>query len=110
MSAASAWAALIVAGLFEVGFAIGLKHSNGFTRLGPSLLTVASAAASLYLLSRALRAIPIGTGYAVWTGIGAAGTVMVGMLVLGEPRTAGRLACIVLILAGVVGLRFVAGE
>ena len=110
MSSGGAWTALILAGLFEIGFAIGLKYSHGFTRLTPSILTVVSAAISLYLLSRALRAIPIGTGYAVWTGIGAAGTVAVGMLVLGEPRTAGRLACIALILAGVVGLRLVAAE
>ena len=110
MSVGAAWLSLIVAGLFEVGFAVGLKYSNGFTRLVPSVITVASAAISLYLLSRSLRAIPIGTGYAVWTGIGAVGTVLVGMLVLGEPRTAGRMACIALILAGVVGLHFVAAE
>lgn len=110
MSVGAAWLSLVVAGIFEVGFAVGLKYSNGFTRLVPSVVTVVSAAISLYLLSRALRAIPIGTGYAVWTGIGAAGTVLVGMLVMGEPRTAGRMACIALILAGVAGLHFVAGD
>ena len=102
-----AWLYLAIAGVLEIGFAYGLKTSSGFTRLWPSVLTVISAAASLYLLSRALREIPIGTGYAVWTGIGAAGTALVGMLLLGEPRTLARLACIGLILVGVIGLRVV---
>ena len=100
-----AWIYLAVAGLLEIVFAYGLKTAAGFTRLWPSVLTVVAAAASLYLLSRALRTIPIGTGYAVWTGIGAAGTAIVGMMVLGESRSAARLASIVLILVGVIGLR-----
>ena len=105
-----AWIHLAVAGLLEIVFAYGLKTAQGMTRLGPSVLTIVAAAASLYLLSRALRTIPIGTGYAVWTGIGAAGTALVGMLWLGEPRTVARLVCIALILVGVVGLRVFASE
>lgn len=105
-----AWIHLTVAGLLEIVFAYGLKTAQGMTRLWPSVLTIVAAAASLYLLSRALRTIPIGTGYAVWTGIGAAGTAIVGMLWLGEPRTVARLACIALILVGVVGLRVFASE
>ena len=100
-----AWVYLGIAGLLEIAFAYGLKTAAGFTRLWPSVLTVVAAAASLYLLSRALRTIPIGTGYAVWTGIGAAGTAIVGMVVLGESRAAARLLSIALILVGVVGLR-----
>ena len=103
------WVYLFVAGLMEIGFAIGLKQAHGFTRLWPSVGTVIAAAISLLLLSLALRDIPVGTGYAVWTGIGAAGTALVGMAVLGEPRDAARLACIALILLGVVGLRVVSG-
>lgn len=102
-----AWIYLAIAGLLEIVFAYGLKTAQGMTRLWPSVLTVVAAAASLYLLSRALRTIPIGTGYAVWTGIGAAGTAVVGMLVLGEPRNVGRLVSIALILIGVIGLRVV---
>ncbi|HEU5173982.1 MAG TPA: multidrug efflux SMR transporter [Gemmatimonadaceae bacterium] len=105
-----AWVYLTVAGLLEIVFAYGLKTAAGMTRLWPSVLTIIAAAASLYLLSRALRTIPIGTGYAVWTGIGAAGTALVGMLWLGEARSAARLACIALILIGVVGLRVFAAD
>lgn len=100
-----AWAFLILAGLLEIGWAIGLKYSVGFTRPGISVLTVLTMIASFLLLAQALKTIPVGTGYAVWTGIGAAGTAIVGMLLLGEPREAGRLACVVLILAGVTGLK-----
>ncbi|MBV6498987.1 MAG: Quaternary ammonium compound-resistance protein SugE [Prosthecobacter sp.] len=100
-----AWAFLILAGLLEIGWAIGLKYSEGFTRPGISVLTVLTMIASFLLLAQALKTIPVGTGYAVWTGIGAAGTAIVGMLLLGEPREAGRLACVVLILAGVTGLK-----
>jgi quaternary ammonium compound-resistance protein SugE len=103
-----AWIYLAVAGLLEIVFAYGLKTAAGFTRLWPSVMTVIAAAASLYLLSRALRTIPIGTGYAIWTGIGAAGTAIVGMLVLGESRSAARLASIVLIVIGVIGLQIFA--
>lgn len=100
-----AWAFLLLAGLLEVGWAVGLKYSEGFTRPGITLLTVLTMIASFLLLAQALKTIPVGTGYAVWTGIGAAGTAIVGMLLLGEPREAGRLACLVLILAGVTGLK-----
>lgn len=100
-----AWAFLILAGLLEVGWAIGLKYSEGFTRPGISIATVLTMIASFLLLAQALKNIPVGTGYAVWTGIGAAGTALIGMAVLGEPREVGRILCVVLILSGVVGLK-----
>ena len=102
---AMAWALLIVAGLFEVGWAIGLKYTEGFTRLWPSLWTVASMAISVYLLALAVRTLPMGTSYAVWTGIGAAGTALLGIILFNEPATPGRLASIALIVAGIIGLR-----
>jgi quaternary ammonium compound-resistance protein SugE len=102
-----AWALLFVAGLFETGWAIGLKYTNGFTRLWPSLLTVAAMLVSLGLLGLALRSLPIGTAYAIWTGIGAVGTVVLGVFLFGEPATVLRLACIALIVAGIAGLRLV---
>jgi len=102
-----AWVYLVIAGLLEVGWAIGLKYTEGFTRLVPTLLTAASMVASLFLLGLALKALPVGTAYAVWTGIGTIGTALLGILLLGEPATALRLACIGLILAGIVGLKFV---
>jgi quaternary ammonium compound-resistance protein SugE len=101
-----AWVLLLLAGLFEIGWAIGLKYAQGFTRLVPSLLTAASMLVSLTLLGLALRTLPIGSAYAVWTGIGAIGTALFGIAVLGEPATTARLACIALILLGVVGLKF----
>ena len=100
------WLILFVAAGLEIGWAIGLKSTQGFTRFGPSVLTLAMMAASMYLLALAARTLPIGTAYAVWTGIGAVGTAALGMLVLKEPVTAGRLVCIGLIVAGVVGLKF----
>jgi quaternary ammonium compound-resistance protein SugE len=100
-----AWAYLFVAGLFEVAWAVGLKWSAGFTRFWPSVGTVAAMAVSLGLLGLALRSLPLGTAYAVWTGIGAVGTVLVGIVWFGDPATAGRLACVGLILAGLVGLK-----
>ena len=103
-----AWVILFVAGLFEVGWAVGLKSSQGFTRLWPSVWTIAAMAVSLFLLGVALRTLPLGTAYAVWTGIGAVGTVAVGIAVFGEPATAGRLACAGLIVAGIVGLKLLA--
>jgi quaternary ammonium compound-resistance protein SugE len=103
-----AWLLLVVAGILEIGFALGMKSSQGFTRLVPSLLTVVSGLSSVALLSFSLRSLPVGTGYAVWTGIGAAGTAIFGMVMLGDPASAPRLVCIVLILGGVVGLKFVA--
>lgn len=104
------WLLLLVAGLCEVAFALGLKYAEGFTRLVPSLAVAFFAAISLWFLSAALRSIPVGTGYAVWTGIGAVGTVVVGMLLFDEPRTPLRLACIGLILAGILGLRLASGD
>ena len=100
-----AWTYLVVAGLLEIAWAVGLKFTEGFTRLWPSLGVIMAAVASLYLLSVSLRTIPIGTGYAVWTGIGAAGTALVGMIVLDEPRDVARIVCIALIISGVAGLR-----
>ena len=102
-----AWLLLFVAGLFEVGWAIGLKYTEGFTRIVPTLWTVASMIVSLALLGLALKTLPVGTGYAVWTGIGTIGTALLGIALLGEPATALRLACIGLILAGIVGLKLV---
>jgi quaternary ammonium compound-resistance protein SugE len=103
-----AWTYLIVAGLFEVVWAVGLKYTDGFTRLWPSVGTLAAMAASVYLLSRALLELPVGTGYAVWTGIGAMGTALAGMVLFGESRAVGRLACIALIVAGIAGLKLLA--
>jgi quaternary ammonium compound-resistance protein SugE len=100
-----AWLILFVAGLFEVGWAVGLKYTVGFTKLWPSLWTAASMAASIFLLAMALRTIPLGTGYAVWTGIGALGTVTFGILYLGESTDLLRMASIALILIGLVGLK-----
>ncbi|MFO0752413.1 MAG: quaternary ammonium compound efflux SMR transporter SugE [Thermodesulfovibrionales bacterium] len=102
-----AWLSLFIAGLFETAWAIALKYSQGFTRLWPSLLTVLTMGASLFFLSRSLRTIPVGTGYAVWTGIGAVGTAILGILLFSEPATFVRLACIGLIVAGIVGLMLV---
>jgi quaternary ammonium compound-resistance protein SugE len=102
-----AWLILLLAGLFEIGWAVGLKYTDGFTRLVPTLWTAASMAASLGLLGLALKSLPLGTAYAVWTGIGAIGTVLFGILLLGESASIARLACIGLILAGIVGLKLV---
>jgi quaternary ammonium compound-resistance protein SugE len=100
-----AWTYLLIAGLLEVGWAIGLKYSEGFSRLVPSALTVAAMIASFYFLGLALRTLPLGTAYAVWTGIGTVGTVALGILLFDEPLELLRLLCILLIVAGVVGLR-----
>lgn len=100
-----AWIVLIVVGLFEIGWALGLKYTNGFTRLWPSVFTVVALVASVGLLSLAARSIPIGTAYAVWTGIGAAGTAVLGMWLFAEAVTAARLASIAVIVAGIVGLK-----
>ena len=100
-----AWLILFVAGLFEVGWAVGLKYTVGFTKLWPSVWTAASMAASIFLLALALRTIPLGTGYAVWTGIGAMGTVIFGIVYLGESTDLLRMASIALILIGLVGLK-----
>jgi quaternary ammonium compound-resistance protein SugE len=101
----SAWTWLLIAGVLEVAWAIGLKYTDGWTRLWPSIATLALLATSMYCLAVAARTLPIGTAYAVWTGIGAAGTAVLGMLLLGEPRTAWRLTSLALILLGVAGLK-----
>ena len=104
-----AWALLGIAGILEIAFAFGMKSSDGFTRLLPSLFTVATGLSSVVLLSFSLRTLPMGTGYAVWTGIGAAGTAIVGMTVLGDSAAPARILCLVLILAGAIGLKLVPG-
>jgi quaternary ammonium compound-resistance protein SugE len=102
------WLILFVAGLFEIGWAIGLKYTDGFTRLWPSLFTGASMVVSVVLLGLALKTLPVGTAYAVWTGIGTVGTALLGIYLFADPATALRLACIGLIVAGIVGLKVVA--
>jgi quaternary ammonium compound-resistance protein SugE len=102
-----AWALLSIAGILEIVFAFCMKWSEGFTRLIPGLLTVATGLSSVFLLSLSLRTLPVGTGYAVWTGIGAAGTAILGMAVLGDSAAPLRMLCIGLILAGVIGLKLV---
>lgn len=102
-----AWLTLFFAGLFEIGWAIGLKYTEGFSRFWPSLWTVVAMALSIVLLGLALKELPVGTAYAVWTGIGAIGTAALGIYLFGEPATAARLASIGLIVAGIVGLKFV---
>jgi quaternary ammonium compound-resistance protein SugE len=102
-----AWTLLLVAGLFEICWAIGLKYTDGFTRLAPSIFTVVTMIASVVCLAWAIRTIPVGTGYAVWTGIGAVGTALFGIALFGEPATVARLGCIGLIVAGIAGLKIV---
>lgn len=99
------WILLGIAGLLEIAFAFGMKWSAGFSRPGPSLYAVITGVSSIFLLTLSLRALPVGTAYAVWTGIGAAGTAMIGMLFLGESTSIARIACIGLILCGVIGLK-----
>jgi quaternary ammonium compound-resistance protein SugE len=103
-----AWIYLVVAGLFEIGWAIGLKYTDGFTRLTPSVLTGASMVISVVVLGLALRELPVGSAYAVWTGIGTVGTALLGMYLFGEPATVIRLVCIGLIVSGIAGLKFLA--
>jgi len=100
-----AWVLLLVAGLLEVGWAVGLKYTDGFTRPWPSLFTLAAMVLSVVLLGIAMKSLPVGTAYAVWVGIGAVGTAILGMVLFGEPATAGRLASLGLIVAGIVGLK-----
>ncbi len=101
----NAWLLLVIAGLFEIVWAVGLKYSHGLTRPVPSAITIGAMAASMYLLARAVRTIPVGTGYAVWTGIGAVGTALVGIWLLGEPRSAAQLLAIAAIVGGILGLK-----
>lgn len=105
MTAGRAWALLLAAGLLETGWAIGLKYTAGFTRLWPSVATLAAMIASMWLLARALRVLPVGTGYAVWTGIGTVGAAILGIVLLGESRSTARLVCLALIVVGILGLR-----
>ncbi len=100
-----AWVYLVVAGLLEIVWAIGLKYTEGFTRLWPSLGTGAAMIGSFYLLAQALKTIPVGTGYAIWVGIGAVGTAILGMVLFDEPANLARILCILLIVAGIVGLK-----
>ncbi len=102
-----AWVYLIVAGILEVVWAIGLKYTQGFTKLGPSTWTIAAMVASMWLLAKAAHALPIGTAYAVWTGIGAVGTAILGIFLFGESRDWPRLACLAMVLIGIVGLKFI---
>ena len=105
-----AWAMLIAAGLFEVVWAVSLKATRGFTRPGPTALTVAGMAISIWLLAQALKSFPVGTAYAVWTGIGAAGTALAGIWLFGESRDPGRLLALACIVIGIVGLKLSAGR
>jgi quaternary ammonium compound-resistance protein SugE len=105
-----AWLFLVLAGFLEIGWAIGLKYTHGFTRLGPSLITLACMALSFFLLALSLKTIPLGTAYAVWTGIGAIGTVLLGMLLFGESREIGRVLCLLMIVVGIIGLKLVTGK
>lgn len=105
-----AWVSLVIAGLLEVGFAIALKASDGFSRLWPTVLFIVFAIGSFGLLNLSLRTLPVGTAYAVWTGIGAAGTAVLGMAILGESASVARLVCIGLIVAGVIGLQLTGGH
>ncbi|MCC6473446.1 MAG: multidrug efflux SMR transporter [Burkholderiales bacterium] len=103
-----AWTYLFAAALFEIGWAVGLKYTQGFTRLWASGLTIAAMGVSLFFLALAVRTIPVGTAYAVWTGIGAVGTAAFGIVLFAEPVTAGRVVCLLLIVAGIIGLKFTA--
>lgn len=100
-----AWIVLVLAGLFEVGWAIGLKYTEGFTRLWPTVWTVVTMAISLWLLGIAMKDLPVGTAYSVWVGVGAVGTVTLGIMLLGEPANAGRLISVALIIGGIIGLK-----
>ncbi len=100
-----AWILLVIAGVFEIGWAVGLKHTHGFTRLWPSVLTIGAIVASMYLLSVAARTLPIGTAYAVWVGIGAAGTAALGIALFGEQVSAGRVFFLALLVVAIIGLK-----
>jgi quaternary ammonium compound-resistance protein SugE len=105
-----AWIYLLLAGLFEVAWAIGLKYTEGFSRLWPSVGTLAAMAVSIVLLAMAVKTLPIGTAYAIWTGIGAVGAVALGIVLFGDPATLPRLLCVALILVGIVGLKLTAAQ
>ncbi|MDZ8118328.1 quaternary ammonium compound efflux SMR transporter SugE [Pontiella agarivorans] len=99
------WAILILAGLFEMGWAVGLKFTKGFTRPGPTLWTISTMLISLWLLSVSMKTLPVGTAYGVWVGVGAVGTVILGIILFGEPANAGRLISVAFIVAGIIGLK-----
>ncbi|MCB5202077.1 quaternary ammonium compound efflux SMR transporter SugE [Neorhizobium sp. T786] len=103
-----AWILLVLAGLFEIGWAVGLKYTEGFTRPLPTTLTVIAMVISIFLLGLAVRTLPLGTAYAIWTGIGTVGTVILGIVLFAEPATAVRIGCITMIVAGIVGLKLAA--
>jgi quaternary ammonium compound-resistance protein SugE len=103
-----AWTYLLIAGVLEIFWAISLKYTDGFSKLWPSVSTIAGMIASFYFLAQALKTIPVGTGYAIWTGIGAAGTAILGIILFAEPASALRLLCIALIVAGIIGLKLAA--
>lgn len=100
-----AWVILVIAGLFETGWAIGLKYTEGFTRLWPTIWTILAMIVSLWLLGIAMKTLPVGTAYSIWVGVGAIGTVILGIVLLGEPANAGRLISITFIIAGIIGLK-----
>ncbi|MBL9125073.1 MAG: quaternary ammonium compound efflux SMR transporter SugE [Planctomycetaceae bacterium] len=104
-----AWIYLVIAGLLEIGWAVGLKYTHGFTRTVPTLITIPTMIASFFALALAVREIPVGTGYAIWTGIGAVGTAIGGMILFAEPVNPARIACLVVVIAGIVGLKLTAG-
>jgi quaternary ammonium compound-resistance protein SugE len=106
----SAWMVLVVAGLMEIVWSIGMKYSEGFTRLGPSIVTFVAAGISFWLLAVAVKVLPIGTAYAAWTGIGALGAAVLGIILFKEPATVARIACIVLIVGGTVGLKLLGSD
>jgi quaternary ammonium compound-resistance protein SugE len=105
-----AWVYLFVAGIFEIVWAIGLKYTNGFTRLWPSVVTVAGMIVSFYYLSQATKVLPIGTAYTIWTGIGAAGAVILGIVLFGEPKTLLRFVFLAFVITGIIGLKVTAGS
>lgn len=105
-----AWTYLLVAGLLEIAWAVGLKYTQGFTRLWPSIATILAMIASMWLLALAARTLPLGTAYAVWTGLGIVGTTLLGIVLFGESRDAMRVACILLILIGIVGLKWTTAD
>ena len=100
-----AWVILVIAGLFETGWAIGLKYTEGFTRLWPTIWTILAMIVSLWLLGIAMKSLPVGTAYSIWVGVGAVGTIILGIVLLGEPANAGRLISITFIIAGIIGLK-----
>lgn len=104
-----AWIILFIAGLFEIGWAVGLKFTDGFTRFWPTVWTAVSLVASMALLGWSVKTLPLGTAYAVWTGIGAVGTVIVGIILFKEPATVARLVCVAMIVAGILGLKLFSG-